>query len=213
MNNQRNRHGKKYEIYVIKKYGLIEVESKIDKWDAYGYDDIKIQIKIHKKGNDIILGSIKNYSFMERDFLLNIGEYIEEDNNNLDNLDINNVKINTYYIDHIKWNIFFKFNEEEVNFLYNEKKIKKFVDNYSQDINEYREKYYQKYGNYDDNTFTKIKFRLVKRNNNRKDEKEWKVLIKNQMIKQFLNTFRKVNIIDYSCDYNNELKLFYNIIY
>lgn len=94
---------------------------------------------------------------MERDFLLNIGEYIEEDNNNLV---MNNVKINTYYINHIKWNNFFKFNEEEVNFLYNEKKIKNFVDNDSQDINEYREKYYQKYGNYDDNTFTKIEFRL-----------------------------------------------------
>lgn len=50
MNNQANIYGIQYEIYVIKKYGLKKVKNKTDKWDANGYDNIEIQIKLHRKG-------------------------------------------------------------------------------------------------------------------------------------------------------------------
>lgn len=79
---------------------------KNNKWDAYGNNNIKIQIKLHKEGTNIILGSINNYSIMNEDFLLIIGEY-QNEYQCIEDFDINNIKIKSYYINYIKWNKWF----------------------------------------------------------------------------------------------------------
>jgi hypothetical protein len=100
---------------------------------------------------------------MNEDFLIHIGEYQDLNYNNF-----NDISKNTYHVDYIKWNSFFYFEKEKVDYLHKDKKNKYFIDNNSQDINEYREKIYDKYGNYDDNILTRINFRIIKRNR-RKD--------------------------------------------
>lgn len=49
----------------IEKYCII----KYNKQDACGYNNIKVQIKYHKKDTNINLGNYEYYSFMDKDFL------------------------------------------------------------------------------------------------------------------------------------------------
>lgn len=82
-----NKNGKIFEKYIKEKYGLINEFKQNTKLDSYGNDYSKIQIKLHKKGTEICLGSIMHYSFMNDDFLLVIGEY-------KDKIEIDKLKIN-----------------------------------------------------------------------------------------------------------------------
>lgn len=95
-----------FQQYIIKKYRLEEINMTNHKWDCYGKQGIEIQIKLHRKDTNIRLGSYKNYSFMNYDFLLIIGEYREEFN--IENIKFDNIKIKTYYIECSKWNICFE---------------------------------------------------------------------------------------------------------
>lgn len=193
--------GLMFESKIKNKYGLINEFKKNHKWDAYGNNNIKIQIKFHKEDTDIILGSYNNYSYMEEDFILIIGEHKYE-NREIVDIDINDIKISTYYIDYIKWNECFinkKFNKNHIKII-NKKK--------QQEIENNKNSYYIIYGNYNDKCFTKIKIRLRERNDRKsKIEKCWTISIKKEKINDFFKMFEKTNIIDYS-----ELHLFNNII-
>lgn len=191
-----------FEREIKKKYGLINEFKKNHKWDAYGNSYIKIQIKLHKKGTNIILGSINNYSIMKEDFLLIIGEY-QDEYQHIEDFDINNIKIKTYYINYVKWNKCF-------NKVFNRNYIKNINKKNWEEIDKYKNEYYIKYGNYDDNCFTKINYYSKTRNNRYKDGKEkcWTVLIKKEKINEFLKIFEIVDIINYS-----ELYLFNDIMF
>lgn len=131
----------------------------IHKWDCYGKEGIEIQIKLHMKDTDIILGSYKNYSFMNYDFLLIIGEYQEEFN--IENINFDNVKIKTYYIECSKWNICFSDINKNIEYMND---INKNINEKNEVNNEVINEFYEKYGNYDDKYFTKIEYYRKKRN-------------------------------------------------
>lgn len=194
--------GYTFEREIKKEYELINEFKKNHKWDAYGNNNIKIQIKLHKEGTDIRLGSISNYAYMEDDFLLIIGGH-QNEYRQIEDFDINNIKIKTYYIDCNKWNKCF-------NKTFNKNYIKNINKKNWRDIEKFQNEYYIKYGNYDDNCFTKINYRTVNRNTGRHKEgkeKKWTVSIKKEKVYDFLKMFENVPIIDYS-----EFHLFNNIL-
>lgn len=179
-----------FEKEIKNQYGLINEFKKNNKWDAYGNNNIKIQIKLHKEGTNIILGSINNYSIMDEDFLLIIGEY-QNEFQYIEDFDINNIKIKSYYINYIKWNKCF-------NKIFNGNYIKNINKKKWKEIENNKNGYYIKYGNYDDNCFTKINYYSKPRNKRYKDgiEKSWTVLIKKEKSKDFFKNFETVDIIN-----------------
>lgn len=187
--------GNKIEEYCIIKYNLRKIISQNDKWDACGYNNIKVQIKYHKKDTDINLGSYNYYSFMKEDFLLLIVDHqYDYKDPNFEKVDINNVTIQTYYISCHKWNNCFLNRDKNI------EKIKTMNKKTGQEIDKNKLSFYETYGNNDYKYFTKIKFYPK----NRKDgiEKSWTVLIKKEKINDFLKKFEKVNIVDYSYYWN-----------
>jgi hypothetical protein len=196
--------GKLFQKYVIKKFGLLEEDIVNHKWDGYGKNCINIQIKLHQKNKDITLGSYSNYSLMYKDFLLIIGEYNE--NYELENINFNTIDIKTFYINHSKWNGCFP------NRNYNIKKIENMKEDSEQEIDERKKEFYEEFGNYNDNIFAKIQYREIPRNTGKhKDGKEKKitVYIKKEKIYDFFKMFKNVNIMDYTCYYDEN----YNNIY
>lgn len=181
----------------------------IHKWDCYGKEGIEIQIKLHMKDTDIILGSYKNYSFMNYDFLLIIGEYQEEFN--IENINFDNVKIKTYYIECSKWNICFSDINKNIEYMND---INKNINEKNEVNNEVINEFYEKYGNYDDKYFTKIEYYRKKRNAKYKKgyknghENVWNLYIKKEKVDEFFKKFKEANIIHYLYN-NSKLKLFH----
>lgn len=184
-----------FQQYIIKKYRLEEINMTNHKWDCYGKQGIEIQIKLHRKDTNIRLGSYKNYSFMNYDFLLIIGEYREEFN--IENINFGNVKIKTYYIECSKWNICFSDIDKNI----------EYMNDINENFNEEKEKiFYKNYGNYDDECFTKMVHYRKKRDKTKKNYKNgyenvWNLYIKKEKVEEFFKKFKEVNIIHYS--YNN----------
>jgi hypothetical protein len=127
------------------------------------------------------------------------------------NIDINDIKIKTYYIDCVKWNECFCNKNFNKDFLKNIKKKD------SQEIEKNKNHYYEIYGNYDDKCFTKISYYIKERDKTKKKykdgkEKCWTVYIKNEKIYEILKIGKKVNIMDYSYYYDKHENILPNDI-
>lgn len=182
-----NKIGKKFEEQFLEYHNLEKTKNKNYKWDGYGNNGIELQIKLHKKNKDFTLDSYTNYSFMYYNFLLIVGEHNYEDFN----IDVINVKLKIYYINCFKWNEYFPNRNINIEIINN---INKKINEQNKINNEIINKFYEKFGNFNDKDLFKISYR--RRIINRK-ENSWTLRIKKEKTEEFFNNFKEVNIKKY----------------